>query len=89
MGTHNYYSISLKVLANINKDFPKLPLGKHLSTAFAEYGDVFNLTDKDISIALKKYHSLLLLNSEDKEFSEEDDSSLFDEDDQLDEEDNW
>jgi len=30
-------------------------MGRHLSTAFSDYGDVWNLTDKEMLFALEKY----------------------------------
>jgi hypothetical protein len=91
--TNNYYRTCLKVLTSLHKDFPKIPLGKHISTALDEHGDVFNLTDKDISQALKKYHSTLLSTAkfaqdeEEELLKDEDNVSLLDDYD-VDEE-NW
>lgn len=91
--TNNYYRTCLKVLTNLHKDFPKIPLGKHLSTALDEYGDIFTMTDRDISRALKKYHSTLLSTTKFDEDEEEllkdaDNVSLLDSDYDVDEE-NW
>lgn len=89
--TNNYYRTCLKVLTTLHKDFPRIPLGKHLSTALDEHGDVFTLTDKDISMALKKYHSTLLsttkFDDNEEDLLQDDDVKLLDDYDVEDE--NW
>lgn len=85
----NYYRTCLSVLTSLNKDFPRLSLGRHISTALADYGDVFNMPDVELARALKKYHSTLLLNVKIK-----DEEDMFMEDDEegitsLEDDDNW
>lgn len=51
----NHYNQVLHLLQTLHKDYPKYNMGRHLSTAFSDYGDVWNLTDKEMLFALEKY----------------------------------
>lgn len=53
----NNYQQALHILQELNKDFPTYNLGRHLSTALADYGDVWGMTDKELVFALEKYKS--------------------------------
>jgi len=55
MSKKNNYEKSLQVLQDLHKDFPTYNLGRHLSTALADYGDIWGLTDKELLFALNKY----------------------------------
>lgn len=51
----NYYKESLDVLLELKQLYPSYSLGKHIATALDEYGDIWGLTDKEVSYALTKY----------------------------------
>jgi hypothetical protein len=51
------YQQALHILQELHKDFPTYNLGRHLSTALADYGDIWGMTDKEIVFALDKYKS--------------------------------
>lgn len=49
------YFQALKLLEKLKKDYPTYTLGQHLATALGDYGDLWNVTDKEILFALDKY----------------------------------
>lgn len=51
----NYYNDILSCLKELKDLFPDYSMGQHLSTVLEEYGDVWGITDKELSYALKKY----------------------------------
>lgn len=53
----NYKKQIIFLLEELSKSYPKYNLGRHLSTALDEYGDVWGLTDKEFVYALTKYKS--------------------------------
>lgn len=55
----NYYNQALYVLQQLHVSYPQYNLGRHLSTALYEYGDVWGLTDKELKYALDKYKTQL------------------------------
>lgn len=55
MSKKNHYQQVLHTLQELHKDFPTYNLGRHLSTALADYGDIWGLTDKELAFALDKY----------------------------------
>lgn len=55
----NNYSQCVNVLLQLHKEFPTYNMGRHLSTALSEYGDVWNLPDKELLFALEKYKAQL------------------------------
>lgn len=59
MSKKNNYQQSLHTLQELHKDFPTYNLGRHLATAFSDYGDIWGMTDKEIAFALDKYKSEL------------------------------
>lgn len=61
----NYYKSCLVVLTQLHKDHPSYEMGKHISTALADYGDAWSLPDKELFHALKKYQSFLALDKQD------------------------
>jgi hypothetical protein len=66
----NYYNQAISILQELHKDFPMYNMGRHLSTALSDYGDVWGLSDKEIAFALDKYKSELALDyphTDDKE----------------------
>jgi hypothetical protein len=54
----NYFKQIIKILEELNKDFPKHNLGKHLSTALDGH-NIWGMTDKDILTCLKDYKTEL------------------------------
>lgn len=69
-----YYSQIIATLNELHKSFPTYNLGKHLSTAFDDYGDVWGMSDKELLYVLNKYKVELELdsphNSSDQEIEE-------------------
>lgn len=55
MSKKNHFSEVIHILQELHKDFPTYNIGRHLSTALADYGDVWGLTDKELAFALDKY----------------------------------
>lgn len=58
MNKPNYPSKVLKVLGQLQKDFPHCNIGRHLATALDEQ-DLWSLTDKDMFNYLDEYASEL------------------------------
>ena len=59
MRRQSVYNQILSLLQELHKDYPQYNLGRHLSTALDEYGDVWGLTDGEILFALEKYRMQL------------------------------
>lgn len=55
----NYYNEIITYLQELKEVFPDYSMGKHLSTIIDEYGDIWGITDKELSYALKKYKAQL------------------------------
>ena len=55
MSKKTHYQQALQTLQELNKSFPTYNLGRHLSTALDEYGDLWGMTDKELAFALDKY----------------------------------
>jgi hypothetical protein len=51
----NNYKAIIDVLLELHKDHPSYEMGKHFSIALSEYKDIWNVPDKEILSALKKY----------------------------------
>lgn len=68
----NYYIDAIGILMDIKKKHPSYTLGRHLSTALDEYGDIWGLPDKEIVYALVKYQATLAMDV----FHETDDAEL-------------
>jgi hypothetical protein len=45
----------IKLLEQLHKEYPSYNMGKHLSTAFSEYGDLWGVSDKELCFAIEKY----------------------------------
>lgn len=54
----NYRAI-LELLEELHRDHPSYEFGRHISMAFAEYGDMWGVSDKEALFALQKYKSEL------------------------------
>ena len=59
MSKKNHYNDALDTLKELHKSYPTYNLGRHLSTALADYGDTWGLSDKELAFALNKYKSEL------------------------------
>jgi hypothetical protein len=59
MSKKTHYQKALQTLQELNKSFPTYNLGRHLSTALSDYGDIWGLTDKELAFALDKYKTEL------------------------------
>jgi hypothetical protein len=55
----NYFKECIKTLNSLKSAYPAFPIGRHISTATADYGDVWNITDKELSFLLHKYEAEL------------------------------
>lgn len=55
MSKKNNYEKALHILQELHKSFPTYNLGRHLSTALGDYGDIWGMTDKELVYALGKY----------------------------------
>ena len=49
------YSEILKVLVELKAKYPRDNMGKHLSTALDDFGDLWGVSDKEILFALIKH----------------------------------
>lgn len=57
----SYYNQILHVLQHLHRLYPTYNMGRHLATALDGYGDVWGLTDRELTFALEKYVSELEL----------------------------
>lgn len=55
----NYYNRVVQFLHLLHVAYPSYNMGRHLSTALDEYGDVWGLSDKELLFALEKYKTQL------------------------------
>ena len=55
----NYYKEIVTILDDLGKTYPSYGLGRHLSTAFSEYTDLWGISDKEILFAITKYRAEL------------------------------
>lgn len=55
----NYYNQILSILKELHSLYPSYNMGRHLSTAFDEYGNIWNISDKEALYALEKYKAQL------------------------------
>ena len=70
--TSNYNKI-LQILQQLHTAYPTYNMGRHLSTAFDEYGDIWGLSDKEMVFALEKYKAQLEMDiphTDDREIDE-------------------
>jgi len=64
MAKKNYYRQAIKMLEELNKNYPTHTLGMHISTALDGYGDYWGISDKEFCFAIEKYIAELELNGE-------------------------
>ena len=55
----NYYNQIIHLLQQLHAAYPEYNMGKHLSTALDEYGDIWGVTDKELLFTLEKYKTQL------------------------------
>lgn len=51
----NLYTEIIEVLQELKVLYPSYSMGKHISTALDDYGDIWGLSDKEVLFALTKY----------------------------------
>jgi hypothetical protein len=69
----NYYNQIIHLLQQLHNAYPEYNMGKHLSTALDEYGDIWGVTDKELLFALEKYKTQLEMDiphTDDKELDQ-------------------
>ena len=54
-----HFNQVLKLLQQLHASYPNYNVGRHLSTALADYGDFWGISDKELLFALSKYKSQL------------------------------
>lgn len=54
-----YFTQVLSLLTELHRSYPTYNIGRHLSTALSDYGDVWGMTDKELLFALEKYKTQL------------------------------
>lgn len=70
MGKKSYYEEIVKLLQRLKQDHPTYGMGRHLSTALAEDGDLWGLSDKEILSSLEKYENELKINEDDEDIDQ-------------------
>lgn len=51
----SYYTEILDIFKEIKTLYPSYTIGKHISTALDDYGDIWGMSDKEVLFALTKY----------------------------------
>lgn len=65
----NYNHEVIKILGDLHKSHPTFSVARHISTATADYGDIWGMTDKELTFALTKYQ--LELESDNSQIADE------------------
>jgi hypothetical protein len=52
-----HYNQVIKLLQQLQTSYPDYNMGRHLSTALADYGDFWGISDRELLFALTKYKS--------------------------------
>jgi hypothetical protein len=55
----NYYNQVLHLLQDLHSSYPTYNMGRHLSTVLDDYGNIWGITDKELTFALEKYKAKL------------------------------
>lgn len=55
----DYKSKFIELIKELSSSYPSYGLGKHLSTALADYGDFWSISDKELCFAIEKYKAEL------------------------------
>ena len=69
----NYYNQIIHLLQQLHTAYPEYNMGKHLSTALDEYGDIWGVTATELLFALEKYKTQLEMDiphTDDKELDQ-------------------
>lgn len=59
------YSLTIKLLDKLHKEFPNCSVGKHIYRATIDNGPLESMDDKELLYHLEKYYSLLEIVPED------------------------
>ena len=51
----------INVFEELHKNYPYFSIGRHISTAFSDYGDLWGISEKEFLFALNKYKTELEL----------------------------
>lgn len=62
MRKQSLYNQILNILSELHRSYPTYNIGRHLSTALEDYGDLWAVSDKEILYALEKYQAELDMN---------------------------
>jgi hypothetical protein len=57
----NVYNQIIQVLQELRTSYPSYNIGRHISTALSDYGDLWGVSDKEFLFALEKYKAELEL----------------------------
>lgn len=57
----NYKKKFIELIHELHADYPSYDTARHLSTALADYGDFWGLSDKELCFAIEKYKEELQL----------------------------
>jgi hypothetical protein len=65
MGNKNdaLYNQALTILKRLHTKYPNFTLGRHLSVAFSDYGDLESVSPKEFVFGLEKYEAELEIES--------------------------
>jgi hypothetical protein len=55
----SYYNQAIHILQDLHKSYPEYNMGRHIATALDGYGDVWGLSDKELTFLLGKYKTRL------------------------------
>jgi hypothetical protein len=55
----SYYNQAIHILQDLHKHYPEYNMGRHIATALDGYGDVWGLSDKELTFLLGKYKTRL------------------------------
>jgi hypothetical protein len=55
----NYKNRFIELMSELSSAYPSYGLGRHLSTALSEYGDFWDISDKELCYAIEKYKTEL------------------------------
>ena len=57
----NEFKEILRLFEALHQEYPNYSIGRHLSTAFSDYGDLWGVSNKEFLFGLTKYKSQLEL----------------------------
>lgn len=59
----NFFKKLISQLTELHTSYPNQSIATHLSTALQDYGDIWGLSDQELSFAIEKYQIELELNN--------------------------